>query len=305
VDDHWFVMTQGDRVSAVGYGVENFVIGRFWERLRSLSFPKGPVAVGGAALATALRLIESAARAQRAVYIDIQPQWGDAAVEELERLASEGGWIAVTPAPMTLQLDLTSEFGSLFARIDKSARYEIRRAHRLGIEVGTAAAARDYEAFYDCYRQTGLRKGFDALDRETYFGLVSRIKQQPSRGALIVAHLGGTLLGGIIVLRAGRCLHYVYGASTNAPSMRKLPIGYLLQWRAIEWARELRLNAYDFGGYSLDADNTVAKFKAKFGGSPVRLGRRYRRILRPRLYSLADRLKQLGAWSGCAARPIS
>jgi hypothetical protein len=295
--EHWFVLRNSEHVLLAGYAIENFALGRRLPRWRCLVFPRGPVVSDATALGSGLRSIEAWARSRGFVHIDVQPQWTDSAITEAAR---DLGWSKAEPAAafMTLRIDLTKGLDALLAGFDKGTRYEVRRAQRVGIDVRFAASAADYERYYECYLQTCRRKGFTGIERDNFLSLMFRIARDPSRGGLLLAEMDRDLLGGIVVLRAGPCLHYVYGASTDRPDLRKLPIGYLLQWRAIEWAREIGLAAYDFGGYTSTPQNSTARFKKGFGGVPVNIAPTYRRILRPWLYGTAVGLKKLKGFAG-------
>ena len=108
----------------------------------------------------------------------------------------------------------------------------------------------------------------------------------------MVSRHDDTIVGGIVVLRAGQNLHYVYGGSRDDPEARRFPIAHLLHWQAIEWAREAGCRHYDFGGYS-PTGGGVAAFKRGFGGTLIRFAPRFRRVLRPGLYRLAEALRGL------------
>jgi hypothetical protein len=288
--EHWFVVKTNGRTLAVGYAVENFAFGRYLPRLRCVGFPKGPVANNGGDLLIALRLLEQAARRLKMVYVDVEPQWTEDATAEFGYAAGEIGWTKVAGPQLTLRLDVAKPLDQLLAALDKSTRYEIRRGERSGVNVRIAASEDEFRLFYECYRSTSLRKGFEPIDSDSFAGLAARLREDPARGALLVATVPDACLGGIVVLRSGRSMHYVYGATTADPEWRKLPIGYMLQWRGIELARDLDLLTYDFGGYSFDRDNLVARFKARFGGRPVVIGSRYRRVLRSSTYRIRDQV---------------
>jgi lipid II:glycine glycyltransferase (peptidoglycan interpeptide bridge formation enzyme) len=293
--EHWFVLRDKEHVLLAGYAIENFALGRHFPRQRCLVFPRGPVVSDASALGRGLRSIEDWARTRGFVHIEVQPQWMDDAIAEMSAVIHDLGWRQVEQAnaPMTLRIHLAKGLDGLLAGFDKGTRYEVRRAQKVGIDVRFAASAIEYERYYECYLMTCQRKGFTGLERDNFLGLMSRIAREPSRGGLLLAEMDQDLLGGIVVLRAGPCLHYAYGASTDRSDLRKLPIGYLLQWRAIEWAREIGLTAYDLGGYTATPQNSTARFKKGFGGVPVRIAPLHRRILRPLLYGSAVGLKKL------------
>ena len=86
---------------------------------------------------------------------------------------------------------------------------------------------------------------------------------------ILIASHEEDILGGLLLLTFGKRATFLYGGITN--TKRQLMAGYALQWRAIEIAKGLGCDTYDFYGYTEfdDQNHDYAKFsrfKRQFGG---------------------------------------
>jgi hypothetical protein len=284
----WHYVRDGGQVVGVGLGAEEFAIDRRFPGLRALLFALGPVVEGAEALRVFLSLIEREGRARNMVYVDIQPQWTGEAGKILHTIATGLGWVqgtSVGTAQMNLRTDLTGSLEQILYGFDQETRYKVRRAERLGVNVRASLADEDVRKSYECVVETARRKGFGIMERQNFLETIVRLKGDPLRGTLLLAEVGDDLLGVNLVLRAGQGAFYLVGGSTGRPDLRKLPIGYLLQYRAMAWAKEVGATFYDFGGYDPNDMHDVARFKRGFGGTPNEV-LLYRRVLRRGVYAL-------------------
>jgi lipid II:glycine glycyltransferase (peptidoglycan interpeptide bridge formation enzyme) len=180
----------------------------------------------------------------------------------------------------------------ILAALNQGTRYEIRRARKLRVACAFARTLDEASDFFGIYSAACARNGVSALPRGAFDELMTRLLADVGRGGLIVSRYENAMVGGIVVLRAGHTLHYVYGGSRDDPAARKLPIAHLLHWQAIEWAHDAGCRHYDFGGYS-PTGGGVAAFKRGFGGTLIRFAPQFRRVLRPELYRLCEALRGL------------
>jgi peptidoglycan pentaglycine glycine transferase (the first glycine) len=101
-----------------------------------------------------------------------------------------------------------------------------------------------------------------------------------------------------VVFALGGCAYYLYGASTDEERNR-MPT-YLLQWRAMQWAKERGCTEYDLWGLPDEDEETleaqfesrsdglwgVYRFKRGFGGQVKRAAQALDRVYMPLLYRL-------------------
>ncbi len=241
--------------------------------------PKGPALDYGNTdlLERVLDHLESTARSSRALFVKIDPDVrpdtaaGKAVVETLRRR----GWLA-SPEQIqfrnTMLIDLTPDPDELMAAMKSKWRYNTRLARRRGVNVRRGTRA-DLPTLYQMYAETATRNGF-VIRPEAYY--------RDAWGTFIEAGLAQPLIAEVadereavamvIVFRFAKRAWYMYGASRDA-HREKMP-NHLLQWEAMQWAREQGCTVYDMWGAPDELDESdpmwgVYRFKRGFGGEFV------------------------------------
>ncbi|MFN7160505.1 MAG: lipid II:glycine glycyltransferase FemX [Candidatus Gracilibacteria bacterium] len=226
--------------------------------------------------------------------------------EEVKRIEKDAVWIRFDPAiaessetvsffsyakahksfhpKKTLVLDLTPTKDEILAQMHSKGRYNIRLAEKKGVEVFgweykdqrlTKLSGMEYTdelidpvgLFSDMIYETGKRDGFSVHSRE-YFENFLRTLGSEHAFLLLSKHGDEWIGGGIFTYTSDACIYY-YGASLH--QYRQLMAPYLVQWKAITYAKEvLGSKIYDFLGIG-SAENDAAlagvtEFKRKFGG---------------------------------------
>jgi peptidoglycan pentaglycine glycine transferase (the first glycine) len=280
--------------------------------------PKGPAvdctdpAQGEAALRALLAAIEPLARQQRAICLKIEPDLEEKPTRrsrQRERLVGLG----FRPSPQTVQprstlaVDLDADPEELLGRMKQKTRYNVRLAARKGVVVRAGGEA-DLPAFFQMMEVTAGRDDFGIHSR-AYYETVHRLFVPYGRGRLLLAEHEGELLAGLVVLRFHDTAIYMYGASSD--QKRNLMPTYLLQWEAMQWAREQGCRTYDLWGVPDEDEETleaefvarsdglwgVYRFKRGFGGRLVRTVGAWDLVyapLRYRLYTAAVRWLRRG-----------
>jgi lipid II:glycine glycyltransferase (peptidoglycan interpeptide bridge formation enzyme) len=273
--------------------------------------PKGPAvdwadpAQGEAALRALLAAIEPLARQQRAICLKIEPDLEEDPASSPQMRALLGG-LGFRPSPQTVQprstlvVDLDADPEELLGRMKQKTRYNVRLAARKGVAVRAGDEA-DLPAFFQMMEVTAGRDGFGIHSR-VYYETVHRLFVPSGLGRLLLAEHEGELLAGLVVLRFHDTAIYMYGASSD--QKRNLMPTYLLQWEAMQWAREQGCRIYDLWGVPDEDEETleaefvarsdglwgVYRFKRGFGGRLVRTVGAWDLVyapLRYRLYTAA------------------
>ncbi|HUS94179.1 MAG TPA: peptidoglycan bridge formation glycyltransferase FemA/FemB family protein [Patescibacteria group bacterium] len=254
--------------------------------LSILYVPKGPILDynDGALRRVALVQLEQIARAERAIFVKIDPDvvsgWGS----EEPRLSPTGakfvqelearGWRFSDDQVQfrnTVELDLGRSEDELLASMKQKTRYNIRLAGRKGIAIRKGTAA-DFELIAKMYIETAIRDGFAVRPVKYYLdawhNFYTAGLAQP-----FIAEFERQPLAAVIIVRYGKRAIYMYGASTNQE--RKRMPNHLLQWEAILWARAEGCETYDFWGAPdefVESDPLwgVWRFKEGFNGQVVR-----------------------------------
>ncbi|HTP02744.1 MAG TPA: peptidoglycan bridge formation glycyltransferase FemA/FemB family protein [Anaerolineales bacterium] len=195
--------------------------------------------------------------------------------------------------PRTVVVDLRGAEDDILGRMKQKCRYNIRLAERKGVVVHPWD---DLEAFHRLMHITGRRDGF-AVHSADYYRRAYELFH-PGGCELLVAEFDGTPLAALMVFQEGKRAWYLYGAS-NDEERNRMP-AYLLQWRAMLWAKAHGCEEYDLWGVP-DEDEAVLesgfetrqdglwgvyRFKRGFGGQLRRAVQAVDVIFDPMLYKL-------------------
>jgi lipid II:glycine glycyltransferase (peptidoglycan interpeptide bridge formation enzyme) len=149
-------------------------------------------------------------------------------------------------------------------------RYNIRLAYKKGIKVFCASPVL-LPAFYDLYRQTAKRNGFDICKYEHFAALFSAFTLMPDSCKILFLLAGheDDLLAGAIIIISGQTATFLFGAS--ADRKRNLMASYAIHWKAIQLARSKGCLLYDMGAVSPGNNPEhpfygLYRFKTGFGG---------------------------------------
>jgi peptidoglycan pentaglycine glycine transferase (the first glycine) len=183
------------------------------------------------------------------------------------------GLVPASPVQMrsTIWVDLTAPESEILARQKQKTRYNTRLAERKGVGIRSGGLS-DVDEWYQMYRVTAERDGFTIHGRD-YYRMVLECLQPHGMADLLLAHHEGDLLAGIIVFSFGREAQYMYGASGN--HKRNLMAPYLLQWKAMQWAKARGAQVYDLWGIPDRLEENedlwgVYRHKRGYGGEIVR-----------------------------------
>lgn len=271
--------------------------------------PRGPLFAGAEPVdAFLLTALERTARRRRAVFLRLEPNL----LASHPQADSYHMWLlrkAFRPVQSlqprsTIHLDLTPPLDRIFAGLSKGHRADIRRAERQGVTV-TVGTAAEIAPFYRIMQATGQRAAF-GIHNEEYYRRAWQLFQ-PHRSRLLLAMQDGQPVAGHMVFHDGRSGYYFYSGATEAGL--KAGANHLLQWHALQWAREAGCHCYDLWGIpdalgqaataaeeaqhaalTAAAQNDpligVYRFKKGFGGQIVRYLTAYDRVFLPPLYAL-------------------
>jgi CelD/BcsL family acetyltransferase involved in cellulose biosynthesis len=162
----------------------------------------------------------------------------------------------------TLVIDLGQSSDEIFERsIDSKRRNMIRKAERSGVRVVEGSVA-DVDVFYDrLVRPTNAKAGISLHPKNYYTNL---LRQFGGTGMLklFLAEYNGETLAAILLVLNRWFAHYWIGA--KADDVQNLGQGELLQWHAIQFAKQKGSKYYDLCGYEPRRLPRIAEFKADF-----------------------------------------
>jgi CelD/BcsL family acetyltransferase involved in cellulose biosynthesis len=267
--------------------------GRVIRPIRALMLNRGPVCDDLQLLETGLRLLVEAGRRKGFAFIDMAPEWTGAFAESAAEMLGRNGWQPLKAGRSSLRLNLSPDLDHLVSKFRKVTRYEIRRSEREDVAVRMARDDRDHDAWLRLYLEMAREKEFAAEDSGHIRSVLRWLGSEPARGGLWLAHKGADLLGGIVVVRSGVRCWYVWGATSKG---NKFSAGHLLQWRAIQWAKQQGCREYDFSGgeYREGVGDGTAFFKRGFCDNIVHFLPSHRQVIsgpRIRVTNLLSKLR--------------
>ncbi len=231
--------------------------------------------------------LEAYARRAGALFIKIDPDvpraWGepqpgqppDPAGAAWLELLNQRGW-RFSPEQIqfrnTVIINLTGSPDDQLAAMKPKWRYNIRLAERKGVTIQAGGPAQ-LPLFYRLYAETAARDGF-LIRPEAYYRDVWQQFLETGQAEMLLAEVEGEVVAGLILFIFGSTAWYMYGASTGR--QREAMPNHLLQWAAINRARERGCTGYDMWGAPDVFDESdrlwgVYRFKTGFGGQ-VRQG---------------------------------
>ncbi len=270
---------------------EQFPLGRRLPWIRALIANRGPVCDAAKLWQDATEELAREMWEKGFSYLEVSPDW----VQTPSVAAANGfdgsAWNKSGVERASLRLDIANGENDIFAGFRKVTRYEIRRAERLGVSVRAANSDAEIDEFLELYARLAARKAFSPepaalLQRQIRWLALG------SRGALLLARSGDSVLGGAVIGRSGRRCWYVWGATDREDNVG---VGHILQWNALLWAKAHGCSEYDFGGYTPGATSGPAWFKAGFGGKVVRFVAPRRRVVRRGRYRVLHFVSRIRA----------
>ncbi len=224
--------------------------------------PRGPVFIAGDGAAGEMQAlwagIHRAAKRRGAIFLKVEPniELGEQVCKaDVDRSMAALGFRhagRLQPA-RTIVLDLSKDDTALLGAMKSKTRYNLRLAERRGVQVRRAETYDDLRAFYNLLETTGERDEFGIHTFPYYERMWQMFGPGGNNSALLLLaehpdaqEQAAGPIAGLLALRFGREAVYMYGASANR-GREHMPT-YLIQWRAIQWAREVGCTVYDFWG---------------------------------------------------------
>ncbi|MDP5039123.1 MAG: peptidoglycan bridge formation glycyltransferase FemA/FemB family protein [Candidatus Gracilibacteria bacterium] len=177
----------------------------------------------------------------------------------------------------TAIIDLNLEMEDILLIMKPKGRYNIKVAEKKGLKAFEIEKIyENIKIFYNLMLETTSRDNFNGNNFEYYKTFLNNI----SNSKLIFVKLENEVVcGGIFVFDKEISIYY-YGASTSSPKYRNMMGPYLMQYFAINKAKELGSKIYDFLGVAgiLEKNSPLAgvtDFKLKLTPNVVEVSNSY------------------------------
>lgn len=188
----------------------------------------------------------------------------------------EGKRLSPRQPQSTLLLSLKDSTEEILNQMHSKTRYNIRLAEKKGVSI---CEEKDENVFWRLMEQTSERDEFRSYEKKYYEKMLNIpfVRQ-------FIAYFEDKPIASIILVQYGKRWTYLHGASSN--EYRNVMAPYLLQWKAIEMAKENGAEEYDFWGIAKETEkkenqmqfhtlqwdandklSAVTRFKSGFGGT--------------------------------------
>ena len=250
--------------------------------------PKGPIGKDWQILWPEIDL---ACKTRNAVFLKVEQDSWEGAGVDLSDHGFKPSIHAIQPL-RTIMIDISGNEEEILKRMKQKTRYNIRLSGKKDIIV---KESEDVSSFSNMMDVTGMRDEF-GVHSQPYYQKVFNEFHPDGKVTMLIAEYHGKPLAGIMVFASGKRAWYFYGASTNEERNR-MPT-YLLQWKAMLWAKKQGCTEYDLWGVPDEELETlesefnnqskglwgVYRFKRGFGGELKRADNPYDRVYKPLIY---------------------
>ncbi len=195
----------------------------------------------------------------------------------------------LTPFTRLVSLIWTEE--DILWQMHEKGRYNIRLAEKRWVQVEQVINnPENRDIFFDLLQETTARDGFSQNSKRYYSDMLNMLVSHDMGWLYFASYHNEIIAAGIFVYYGNTALYY-YWASTSDRELRKHMPTYLLQWKAIQDAKERGCTQYDFLGVA-DPENPrdslwgVTDFKNKFWWELKKWPQKYLIISRPFIYRI-------------------
>lgn len=166
----------------------------------------------------------------------------------------------------TIIVDLTRPIEQIWTSLKKQARWGIRKAERMGVNVYVADKWEEWMKYYNLHVSHSREKHY-STDPYSFFKEMFRLHSN-RRSQLFVAKHGEQIIAGSLFLVYKRNMVFLQNASLEA--FHSYNANNLIQWRSMEWAKENGVSTYDLNGLPWEKTpylRGIYKYKKRWDGS--------------------------------------
>lgn len=272
--------------------------------------PRGPVLDPANDLAwpAARALGDVVGQRTRAVFLrasppalDGDPAWEPLASAGFRRLPEL--WSVWNTPRNVMLLDLEGSERDQLARMARKRRQHISTATKKDVSVSVTSELSALRALYALLVEHAAKQAYN-VPGWGYFQALHALYAPTGALAVLLGHVRGELAGAAVGIQFGSTAHLRYHATTAAG--RSTPLGDVLHWEWIRWARAAGCRTIDFGSSCTDIPPTethpgygIYRFKVELGARLAMYGEYQDRVFAPLTYRAARWLEHSGlraAW---------
>jgi len=166
----------------------------------------------------------------------------------------------------TILVDLTRPLEQVWASLKKQARWGVRKAERMGVEVSVADRWEEWMEYYNLHVSHSRAKHY-STDPYSFFKEMFRLRSDRT-SQLFVAKHGKQIIAGSLFLVYKKNMVFLQNASSEA--FQSYNPNNLIQWRSMEWGKENGVSTYDLNGLPWEKTpylRGIYKYKKRWDGS--------------------------------------
>ncbi|MFX1518977.1 MAG: lipid II:glycine glycyltransferase FemX [Promethearchaeota archaeon] len=162
----------------------------------------------------------------------------------------------------TFLVDLKKPVDELWNKLEKSARYDVRKAIKSGLTVRLADKRLDIEKYYELFVDTANRAGFgpDSRSKTFYYDIWDKLHEK-GLVKIFFTEFNNEVIAGTLCLLYKKTI-IEFDAATLSEYRSYQPHS-LLNWHVIEWGHQNGFEGLDLAGADL---SNLYQFKKKWGG---------------------------------------
>ena len=244
-------------------------------------------------------------RASPAVLLDDAGSWTPLEAHGFRRLPDL--WSLWNTPRNVMRLDLEGDERDILARMAKKRRQHISTASKKAVSADVVRGLSAMHVLRALMLERGAHEPVIVPSPEYLEGLHA-LFDADGGVATVLGSVNGELAGAALGVRFGGTAHLIYAALT--PAARSLPVGDLMHWEWIRWAREGGCRVLDLGSSCTDIPPSpthpnygIYRFKTELGARLCLYAGYYDRVYSTAAYHVARRLERWTLRHGrrCAA----
>jgi peptidoglycan pentaglycine glycine transferase (the first glycine) len=206
-----------------------------------------------------------------------------------------------------MRIDLEGDERELLARMAKKRRQHISTASKKGVSADIVRGLGAMHTMRGLFAERAARERLLVPSRG-YLQALHALFDRDDAVATVLGRVNGELAGAALGVRFAGTAHLLYAAIS--PAARALPVGDLMHWEWMRWARAGGCRVLDLGSSCTDIPPSpthpnygIYRFKAELGARFSLYAGYYDRVYSPLTYYVARRLERWTLRHGrrCAA----
>jgi peptidoglycan pentaglycine glycine transferase (the first glycine) len=244
-------------------------------------------------------------RASPAALVEEAAAWAPLEARGFRRLPDL--WSLWNTPRNVMRIDLEGEERAVLARMAKKRRQHISTAGKKGVSAEIVRGLGAMHALRGLFAEGAAREGL-LVPSPAYLQALHAQFDPDDAVATVLGRINGELAGAALGVRFAGTAHLLYAATS--PAARALPVGDLMHWEWMRWARAGGCRVLDLGSSCTDIPPSpthpnygIYRFKAELGARFYLYAGYYDRVYSPVTYYVARRLERWTLRHGrrCAA----